>query len=196
MPASHHPAEDFGEILAAAWALLSHGATDSNDPLHWPVMATMGAIGPDARTVVLRAVHPADRGIDVYSDRRSGKLAELQRDPRTCMVFHHPQRRVQLRVWGPMRVLTQGDQVDQAWNALSPSSRALYRQVVHPGYPIARPQDAEVLSVPEAGREQFAVLRLSVHALDCLHLHDGHQRRCRFDWPENQDTPMTRWLAP
>lgn len=194
MPILSEPADELAAILSAAWDLLRAGAADADDDAHWPVLATGGSAGPDARTVVLRAAHPADRQLLLHSDRRAGKLAALATDPRACLVVHHGRRRIQVRAWGEVAVATDGDAVDAAWARLSPASRAMYAQAIAPGTPVAAPEAAS--PIMGDGRDRFALLTLTVRALDWLALRAAPHRRARFDWSEPGAAPVARWLAP
>lgn len=194
MPTLHEPADELATILSAAWDLLRAGAADPDDDAHWPVLATGGPGGPDARTVVLRAAHPSDGQLLLHSDRRAGKLAELAADPRACLVVHHGRRRTQVRAWGEVTVATTGEAVDAAWARLSPSSRAMYAQAVAPGTPVDAPQSAA--KAAGDGRDRFALLTLSVRALDWLALQAAPHRRARFEWSGPGAAPVARWLAP
>lgn len=151
-------------ILESAWRMLTLASADPRHGFHWPVLASAALDGgPDARTVVLRAVDTDTRTLQVHSDTDTGKLAQLARDPRVCLVFHDGPARTQLRARG-RALIHVGDPVAQiAWQRLPAHSRALY-----------------------AGIERFAVLAIGVEHLDWLLLDAAGHRRAGFDWPAGQ----------
>ena len=159
-------------ILDDAWQLLAAGVTDPQHGCHWPVLASIAADGaPDARIVVLRAADRPRRELQVHSDAHAGKLAQLARDPRTCLVLHDGPARTQLRVHGRTR-LHHGDPVATlAWQALPARSRALY-----------------------AGPARFALLVISMEHLDWLLIDPAGHRRAGFEW--TGDSLSARWLVP
>ena len=159
-------------ILESAWRLMESGVADPQHGCHWPVLASLAADGaPDARTVVLRAASRQRRELQVHSDAQAGKLAQLARDPRACLVLHDGPARTQLRAHGRMRV-HQGDAAAAlAWQALPPHSQALY-----------------------AGAQRFALLVLSIDSLDWLLIDPAGHRRAGFAWAG--ETLSARWLAP
>lgn len=169
-------------ILDAAWAMLGRGAADARDDWHWPVLASTAEDGaPQARVVVLRATDPARHRLEVHTDRRSGKVAQLARDDRAQLVFHHARRRVQLRVDAQVRLHRDDAIAEAAWARLPAHSRATYAGALAPGTaldaasPPAPPADAD-------GRAHFVVLALSVQRFDWLQLSRPQHRRARFDF--------------
>ena len=159
-------------IWEGTWQLLAAGVADPQHGCHWPVLASIAADGaPDARTVVLRAADRQRRELRVHSDAQAGKIAQLARDPRTCLVLHDGPARTQLRAHGRTRV-HQGDEAAlHAWQALPAHSQALY-----------------------AGPERFALLVISVDYLDWLLIDPAGHRRAGFAWAG--ETLTARWLVP
>ncbi|HPU50494.1 MAG TPA: pyridoxamine 5'-phosphate oxidase family protein [Burkholderiaceae bacterium] len=160
------------KILESAWQLLEDGAADPQHGCHWPVLASIAVDGgPDARTVVLRAVCRERRELQVHSDARAGKLGQLARDPRSCVVFYDGPSRTQLRVHGRTQVHHNDAAALDAWHALPPRSQALYE-----------------------GPQRFAVLAVAVDALDWLLIDPAGHRRAGFSWPNG--SLAARWLQP
>ncbi len=164
----HDPALD--RILAAQWQALADAVRDPDHDWHWPVLATHGDDGPDARTVVLRACDPSQRALQVHSAAGTGKLAQLQALPRACLVFNDRIRRMQLRIYASVQ---QFPRDEAAWQSLGTGSRALYRR----------------------GRDDFVRLQFTVQALDWLDLSQPEHRRARFDWAGDGEV-RAGWIAP
>lgn len=202
LPAADAP---LAQILATAWQLLAAGATDPAEALHWPVLATVSHTStPDARVVVLRAVEAAQREIEVHSDRRAGKLAQLAITPQACVVGYDPTRQIQLRLWGTTRV-HQGDAPARAaWTRLGSASQRSYLAPNTPGTAVDHPasnlpaQWATQLPSPEEaepGFAQFALIVLRIEALEWLRLGRAGHQRARFEWPVDQPARAT-YLHP
>lgn len=160
------------EVLEDAWWLLRAGQADPAHGFHWPVLATVSPHGgPDARTVVLREVEPAQQRLTVHSAADAGKCAQLRACPSTCLVFHHAPAKTQLRVWGESSIHVGDAVATDAWGRLAPHSRALY------------PDFAD-----------FAVLRIQVSRLDWLLLDPAGHQRAGFDLDDLSARGL--WLKP
>ncbi len=159
-------------ILKAAWQLLLQGCADSQHGFHWPVLATVDAAGgPDARTVVLRTCDAHECRLQLHSDARAGKVAQLNRQPLACLVFHDAPARTQLRVYGNACVHVDNALAQDAWSRLSERSRSLY-----------------------AGPARFAAIDMKVERMDWLLLDEPAHRRAGFDWLDTHW--QSRWLTP
>jgi hypothetical protein len=118
----------------------------------------------------------AARVLEVFTDRRTPKVAQLRHEPRVSVVFWSNRLHWQLRVQARAAVLVDGPAVDQAWARLSQgASAADYLAPRAPGTPLS----AEPGEVGDG--HHLAVLRFEVASLDWLVLRrDGH-RRARID---------------
>ena len=183
-------------ILTESFAMLASGAADPASP--WRTLA-LGSIGldgtPRVRTVVLRAVHPAGAWLDVHTDTRSAKHAELTARPAATLHGWDPAGRVQLRLRG-MAILHANDAAAaQAWSSLHEPSQRTYRVQPGPGTRLDRPDgQVEGPASAEVATGIFCVIRLHVQTLDWLHLAQGSHRRAGFTWDNGAITAT--WLAP
>lgn len=185
-------------VLAEAWALIVDGAGDPASAFHWPGLATIGCDGrPRVRTVVLRAACPATRRLIVYTDSRSDKIAEIGREPRVALHAYGAQSLIQLRLEGVAAVTTAGPEVDAAWAGLRTTSRLSYGTTPKPGETVPS-QDAydrpEEQLAGDGGRSNFALVEITIAALEYLHLDPAGHRRARFTW--THDGLTSRWLVP
>ena len=159
-------------ILDNAWQLLAAGCADPQHGYHWPVLASTASDGgPDARTVVLRALSADHRTLQIHSDAQAGKLAQLRSDPRVCLVFYHGAARTQVRVRGEASLHLDDALAQIAWTRLSVHSQALYD-----------------------GPARFAVLTVTIRQIDWLLLDPSGHRRAAFEWTEG--LLQARWLDP
>jgi pyridoxamine 5'-phosphate oxidase len=181
--------DDLPALRASIWRELEAAAHTREHGWRHPVLATAGADGADARTVVLRDVDAAHGRIVIYSDSRSPKVAQLRADPRATLVAWCAERSWQLRVVLAVEVADSGLDVSSRWARLKLTPAAQdYLSPLPPGTPMSTTQ---AHATPERStREHFCVLWGQVLVIDWLELHaDGH-RRARFD------AAGARWLAP
>lgn len=182
------------ECLAEAFRRLARGVADRRAPFHTPTLATIGADGaPEARTLVLRGFEPGSRTLRLHTDARSGKVAELAREPRCALHFYDPGAKLQLRLAG--RAAVHGDDAvaEAAWGASREFSRMCYAIAPAPGTPVAEPPPAP--RDAEAGRGVFRVILLRFDRLEWLELAAEGHRRARFAWTRD-GAPDAAWLVP
>jgi hypothetical protein len=188
--------DDLDTVLAEAWARLGRATGERRRTTGRVAFATLnGRGGPALRTVVLRSADPVARRLEIHTDRRSVKVAEIQADPAAALLLYEAADEVQIRVEGRAALLPPGPALDAAWAATPGPIRAAYRMPGSPGTAIADP----ALPPPstdgsEAGRENFAVIVLTVDRIDWVRLVPGADRRAAFDWTGG--ALLASWLIP
>lgn len=191
------------DMMALAFDLLADGAENAGSPLRKPALATVSSGGaPAVRTVILRNFDAKARVLELFTDARSAKVAELEREPRAAMLFYDPRRDVQLRLTGRAVPLT-GAAAAAAWTAAGLPSRRAYLAVAAPGTPSPAPTSglpAEVegiIPAPERleeGRVNFALIRFAFDEADLVVLSRSGHRRARIRWLA--DGAAADWLVP
>ena len=189
--------DDLEASLAEAWRRLADGVANSKSGFHFVQLATCETDGtPSVRTCVLRAVDREAGWVQVHTDRRGRKPAEIGREPRASMHAYDPAAKIQLRLTGKAVIHADDDVAEAAWARTRHFSRECYRLQPGPGTPLETPDAAELPRVddPEVGRENFAVLRLHVRRLEWLYLAAAGHRRALFDWASG--SLQATWLVP
>ncbi len=191
------------EILGQLWQLLVRGGADRRSPLHTPVVASVDADGlPQARVMVLRKADPATGALRFHTDARSPKVAELHGRP-VAVLGYHPGENIQLRLAGTASIETDTADADAIWQQSTLFARRCYLAQHAPGTPLAGPASGLPAEIegqqPSAeqiapARPNFALLQLSVTAIDWLHLANAGHRRARFQRGPQGWT--AEWLAP
>ncbi|NBB99150.1 MAG: pyridoxamine 5'-phosphate oxidase [Alphaproteobacteria bacterium] len=181
-------AQSLETLRDAAWGRLVRGVRDKRAPARHVTLSTYGRNGwPQARIVVLRGADKAAATLEVHTDLRSAKIAELQADPRAMLHVWDDRARLQIRAEARAEILT-GPQVSDRWARIPEGSRIAYGSRPAPGQPILTALDyAKQPSV-----QDFAVLILHVQAFDLVHLGSDH-RRARF---ERAGGWTGAWLSP
>jgi hypothetical protein len=189
------PDDDLDAVLEEIWRRLHRGAADKKSGFNAMYVGTKGERGwPETRTVILRRAEPSRRRLIYHSDRRAAKIAEIGADGRTSLLFWDPSAALQLRVWGQSYVLTDDPLAEEEWARSHEGSRAIYRVPQPPGRTLADPAEGDGERGDTDGRENFAVIPVTVMRFEWLHLRKGGHRRARFDaagegWHK-------RWIAP
>jgi pyridoxamine 5'-phosphate oxidase len=181
-------AQSLDTLLVAAWARLQRGVRDKRAAARHVILATRGRNGwPQARIVVLRGADKDASLLEVHTDLRSAKIAELQADPRAMLQAWDLRAHLQIRAEVRAEILS-GPQVAARWDRVPEGSRMAYGSTPAPGQPIADALD--YIKHPNA--QDFAAVNLHVQAFDLVHLGADH-RRARF---ERADGWAGHWLAP
>ncbi len=181
------------------WRQLISGACkrEGRSPAaRWLQLATVAADGtPRLRTLVFRG-WSGEASLDLLTDGRSAKAAELMHQPAVELCWLLPRARTQFRLRGAIEPLPpQREQSERLrhWQALSPSGRAVW------GWPspgAALQADASFPAALEDGTplpEHLQLLRIGLSQVELLELMPQPHRRRRWrledGWQEQALNP-------
>jgi len=169
---------------------------DRKSPLHTPVIVTADV---DALAMVLRAFDAGDWRLRLHTDTRAPKAAAIAADPRVAVLFYDKGAKIQIRARGVGEILSSGLEVDAAWSASTNFARRCYLGegpgAASDAPTSGLPSEFEGVEPDEAqlvpARENFALLRITLTALDWLYLaHTGH---VRAQFARTGDESAARW---
>jgi len=182
-----------------AWRALLRGAREREGrapQARWLQLASVAADGtPRVRTLVFRGwAGPAC--LDLLSDARSAKPAELAHQPAVELCWLLPRARCQFRLRGVRQELAaelENQERQRHWQALSPGGRALWGwpspgEPLEPGAPFpSELADGEPLPA------HFLLQRIALLQVELLELtgHPHRRRRWRLEtgWQEEPLNP-------
>jgi len=172
------------------WRALLRGAREREGPYtaaRWLQLASVAADGtPRVRTLVFRGWADA-AAMDLLTDGRSAKAAELKHQPAVELCWLLPKARCQFRLRGQASALPieeEDQERPRHWQGLTPTGQALWGWP-EPGarFDIAGDFPAElgdVIPLPE----HFHLVRIALSQVELLELRDHpHQRR---GWQRDQ----------
>lgn len=181
------------------WRPLLRGARqrEGRSPqARWLQLATVGSDGaPRVRTLVFRG-WAGPQELDLLTDGRSAKAAELIQEPRVELCWLLPKARCQFRLRGQRQQLCPDANLaarTHHWQQLNPGARALWGWP-QPGaaFEASGPFPAELADgtpLPKC----FELVRIAVEQVELLELtgHPHQRRRWRADqgWAEQQLNP-------
>lgn len=180
---------------------LIRAARDRKSPMHAPVIVT-GDV--DARVMVLRAFDAQAWTLRLHTDSRAPKAQVIAADPRVAALFYDKGAKIQIRVRGTGAVLTEGALVDAAWAASTNFARRCYLGegpgAAANGPTSGLPSEFEGVEPDDAqlvpARANFALLLITITAVDWLYLaHTGHVR-AQFTRSEAGGEWSGRWVSP
>ncbi|MBM5796773.1 MAG: pyridoxamine 5'-phosphate oxidase [Cyanobacteria bacterium K_Offshore_0m_m2_072] len=181
------------------WRPLLRGAREREGrapQARWLQLATVAADGtPRVRTLVFRGWGGASQ-LDLLSDGRSAKAAELAAQAAVELCWLLPRARCQFRLRGAVQDLPaeQRQSVRQRhWQQLSPQGRALWGWPA-PGQPLEQEAPFPSALPPETPLpEHLLLLRIDLHQVELLELggQPHHRRRWRAvtGWSEEALNP-------
>jgi len=194
------------DIREQIWKELGRATHDRHHAWRTPVLATAteggGVNGVNARTVVLRGAQAKHQLLEIYTDQRSSKVAELSAQPNACLVFWSPRLHWQLRVQAEWSIQTTGAEVASRWQAVRQTKSAGdYMTYLAPGASLPQGegdgegegnlQGAGLAPVAKAVEENyFAILQARVIEIDWLEL--GREQHRRAKWVGE----AWQWLSP
>ncbi|NBB74395.1 MAG: pyridoxamine 5'-phosphate oxidase [Bacteroidetes bacterium] len=190
-------------VLDHCWHYIAAAAAEAQHPFRTPALSTVGADGPDVRTVVLRAVDPEARTLTFHSDRRASKVDDLRLNDAIMWHGWDAERSQQLRLRGTGSVHTEDDVADALWAHSTLEERTLYVRPATPGRRVERPRSglasgvhSEPLTEADVapGRKHFAAIRTTITSIQWLHLHPEGHYRARFRW--TGDRFEGNWIIP
>lgn len=187
---------DLLQIEQDIWDELQRSVQQSGHGWHRMAMASQAEDGwPDARTVVLRECLPEERQLMIYTDARSAKVRQLERDPRVTLVGWSNQLCWQLRLRCRVEFSHAGLAVTSRWARirLTPGAQD-YLSPLPPGSELAAPMTdgvAEPRHANTIAHHHFGVLTATVESIDWLELGAHHHRRALFE-----SGGRHRWLTP
>ena len=211
--AAPRPIEKAQAIQARIWQELERASRDRHHAWRTPVLASIDlAQQPSARTVVLREVNLQEKCFEIYSDRRSPKIAELKQHPGALLHFWSKRLQWQLRVAVKVHVLESGPDVESRWDRLKLTAAARdYLSPYPPGSLMEKSAEpsAEKMAEPSVAKtaeplvakgiervedqeigHNFCIIKAHFIDMDWLELHAEGHRRAWFSIDEWQ------WLLP
>ena len=167
------------DIRLRIWTELQRAVNDRHHEWRTPVLATVGADGlPQARTVVLRQAHSKLCQLQIYTDSRSPKVAEMTAKPGVMLSIWSKRLGWQLRVRATTEVQRTGAEVDAVWARVSQSPAAGdYLSAHAPGECVGDSGMPEAAGPSITPKHHLAIVTAQVQSIDWLELaRSGHRR--------------------
>lgn len=196
------PESTLEELIDHVWGMLVRGGADKKHAFHFPSLATSGKLGIEQRTVVLRKADKENRLLICYSDQRTRKIDDLQREPIAHWLFYDHGSKEQIRAKVKIRLYHQDEEAKKVWQEIPPAGRGDYVGPMPPGtrtegYTDNLPNSFKKEPTSENtqnGYENFVLMKSEVYHLDFLKLQREGHLRAQFTWDQSQW--LGSWIAP
>ena len=142
-------------------------------------LATIASDGrPHIRTVVLRDFNPMNISCTVYTDSRSQKLKELERDKRAQLLFYDSKKMLQITV---SVVLVENVNENKIYKAIPEQSKKDYSSMITPGSEIKSPDELQF----NFSKGFFSKLIFKAETIEYLRLKRPNHLRAFFTIEDN-----------
>lgn len=163
---------DFNKLQTQIEEELQNAALKPSHPWRSPVLATLSLMGPQQRILILRKFSVRWQ-LFFFTDYRSNKIAELQKNNSCSLHFYNPESQVQLRLSGKMEIHNRDQIAEEHLAKIPENRRADYQSALAPGTVLA----ADLPSGESQASTNFTVLVFKPQSLDYLKLStEGHLR--------------------
>jgi len=192
------------KILSSIKTSLSNAVKDRKHGFHLPIFTNLTKNGGiSSRIVVLRKFNPNNNLINFHTDKRSKKISELTKNPKTYFVFYDFKEKIQLRLNTISKVNYKNQVSSESWEKTKLSSRKCYLSKKKPGSISNIAEDGieyHLIGVDpkknesELGYKNFAVIENKIISIDWLYLSSSGHRRLSIKL-DNKDVEFN-WIIP
>ena len=185
------------------WDLLNAGLKNRNSPFHIPVFISGNENKSEARIVVLRGVNKKVGKIWFHSDIRSNKIKTLKFNSKVSLLFYDKSEKIQLRVYGNVKINYKNDLTKKSWKKTAHMSRQCYLVDKAPGSEVTSPTSGLTTEIDnlkytkeesEYGYRNFCVIETFIKSIEWLYLAAKGHRRAYFFF--KNDLIEKKWLIP
>ena len=194
---------DLEKIYLKIWQLLNSGLNNRDAQFHIPVFICNSVNKPDGRIIVLRGVSEKENKIWFHSDIRSNKVKNLKSYPNATLLFYDKVEKIQLRIFGSVKINYQNNIAKISWEKTPHMSRQCYLGDHAPGSNADRGTSGLTEIVEnlkytkeesEKGYKNFCVIEVFVKSIEWLYLAAKGHRRASFSLKNN--SLEKKWLIP
>jgi pyridoxine/pyridoxamine 5'-phosphate oxidase len=177
------------QYLEEALRELVNGHAKKRHPFRYFVLATNENGKPTQRTVVLRKTL-ADQSLVIYTDKRTQKIKDLQKNSNFCALFYDAKKLLQIRIEGKAELITDTAQIATYWHTVQAASRKDYTTMLAPGTPIENLEEVGYT----ATENYFCPVKLVPQTIEYLRLQRPNHLRVLFS--KADDTWSGEFLVP
>ena len=194
---------DLDKVYLKIWEFLKIGLENRDLPFHIPVFICGDKNKSDGRIVVLRGVDKRENKIWFHSDIRSNKIKILKLNPEATLLFYDKNEKIQLRIFGDVKINYQNHIAKKSWEKTAHMSRQCYLGDKSPGSSVLIPSSGLTADIDnlkytkeesEIGYKNFCVIETFIKSIEWLYLAAKGHRRAFFSLKNN--SLEKKWLIP
>ncbi|HSM63677.1 MAG TPA: pyridoxamine 5'-phosphate oxidase family protein [Gillisia sp.] len=148
------------DLFQEAWKALNLAASGKENPFNFCTLATLGKnASVSQRTVILRGI-TEDKSLLFYTDLRSTKIKQIQRNPKANCLFYDPKNQLQLIFKGEIIIHKDDEIWEEHKDRIDGNSINNYNSLLAPGKPIKNPFTVERTETLNFGLLEFKPVRM------------------------------------
>lgn len=189
-------------IFNDCWERLTIAVNTPQSGFRNITVANLDANGINAYTVVLREVLVNTAILCFYTDLRSPKVQQLQKNNAVTVLAYDNQEKIQLLFKGNVTIHQHNETALHHWQQQGYKSRKSYLAQPAPSTEITEPTDGLAYLIGEHfddnatnGYENFGVVEIKIDFLEWLKLSHEGNRRASFK-PDAEKRWQGQWLIP
>ncbi|MFY0672889.1 MAG: pyridoxamine 5'-phosphate oxidase family protein [Bacteroidia bacterium] len=167
-------------LIKLAKEELLRSNVDRKHPFKLFSLASFGKTFPEVRTVVKRSCDE-NFNLLVYSDRRTPKVSQVQKNTKVTALFYHPKKKLQVRIKANCQIVDENDSLylEHFHKVKSSANTMDYRTNSPPGSPIEE-------SVIYNEKLNFCLLKLIPQEIEVLQLKKEQHQRAKYTLKNEQ----------
>lgn len=178
-----NPYQSLEEIKRDTLHALNRAGHDRNSAFRFITLCTISDNEPNARYVVLRKFDMNTHQLLIYTDYRSHKVIEIQKNPNVSVLAYNQQKRYQIKLIGEASLHYQNAISKQHWDGLEGGHEA-YLTKAAPGSQVEGLSEAH-LKEGAIEDHHFAVIDISIKKMEVLQLSNEGHIRANFDFNQS-----------
>lgn len=196
---------DLKSLESLAWKKLLNGSVKKKNGFRTMCVGTIGSDSTVAlRTVINRKVDELQKNIFFYTDNRSRKFFDLQKNNQVSLHFYDAKQRVQIVLKAHAEICDDAVFTENRWQASSPQARLGYMTLDAPNtksenptlgydekFSETKPTDAE----SDLFKKNFTIIICKVYELEFLYLDYVGNRKANFFY-KNSVLEDCFWAVP
>ncbi len=185
----HHSLDDILSIVRYEFV---KACTAKRHPFKYVVLSTCASNIVQSRYVVLRKFLENNRFL-IFTDARTSKITDLQKNNNCNLLFYHTGKSVQVRVDATVVIHQNTDISKHYWNGVKNHGYKSYTSIVAPGTKITQPAEAYDWD-EQVSDDHFVVLEVIPSSMEVLQLNRDYHSRALFDVSDSN--VIGTFLAP
>jgi len=165
----HYSLKDIWETIEIE---LKKGPKAKRHPFRFAVLSTSVGSKVNSRWVVYRK-YTEENTLLIYTDARSGKVDELNKNPKCSLLFYNERHKFQLRINAKVRIHQSDEITAKYWPGVNGSNSKDFITKKAPGQPIQSVEEGHERNKALDSR-YFCIIEMVAEGFDALQLNE-HQ---------------------
>ncbi|MBU2996588.1 pyridoxamine 5'-phosphate oxidase family protein [Cellulophaga baltica] len=161
---------------------LNKGINEYGHPFRFFTLGTLSANNsPRLRTVVFRDFSE-NWNISFFTDKRSQKVIDIDKNNKVSSLFYHPEKRIQLHIEGTAHLVKNEKIINKHWNQTPEEAKKDYTTSLAPGSCIENQTEIEYLNE----ENHFCIITIEINTIEYLRLDKPNHAKIKYTKKGNE----------